>query len=403
MMQNTVSKISFVGDIMCEKPFLKAAKRKGQYNFDGFLAPCKELFSKSDWVIGNLETPCDPESLPTKDMFIFNAPKAFLHEIRESGIHFLTTASNHCLDRGLSGLKNTVDVLDEFGIEHTGTFKNSEEERYRIIEMKDGTRIAILSYTYGTNFMDNNVRINEEDYYTINYLTPLFEGRNKAYDSMSYSLRAKVTRMIPRGLRIHVNKMLGRAPKLSFVDKIQNGDVDEKHQSEIARVTEKAKEVADLVIVCPHFGGQFNVQPGTYVNTFADFFDKQGADLLVGNHPHVVQCYEKKDAGMHALYSLGNVSMSLSTPYVDLRELPDCSIMLHAYIQDKKIAKLSFSILVEVEEKGFIAVHPLYNLYNESSERQKKELQDKCRIIFNRVLNKNEENVPIQEEYVIVV
>lgn len=403
MMQNTVSKISFVGDIMCEKPFLKAAKRKGQFNFDGFLVPCRGLFLQSEWVIGNLETPCDSSSLPTKDMFVFNAPESFLREIKDNGIGFVTTASNHCLDRGLSGLKSTLDVLDVLGIEHTGTFKNNEEERYKVIEMKDGTSVAIVSYTYGTNFMDNNVRIEEADYYAINYLTPLFEGRNKAYDGMSYSLRARVTRKIPRGLRVYVNKLLGRAPKLSFVDKIQNGDVDEKHQSEIASVIERAKEAADLVVVCPHFGGQFNVQHGSYVNTFADFFDNQGADLLVGNHPHVVQGYEKKATGMHTVYSLGNVSMSLATPYVDLSDLPDCSIMLHAYLQDKKIVKLSFSILIEIEEKGFITVHPLYDLYNESSEMQKKELQDKCRTIFNRVLNKSEKAVPIQEEYVIEI
>lgn len=395
------SKVSFLGDIMCERPFLKAARKKKEYDFSGFLAPCMELFQESDLVVGNLETPCDPDSPLTKDMFVFNAPIAFVREIKESGIGFVTTASNHCLDRELSGLKSTIHSLDKLGIKHTGTFCNEKDDRFGVVKLPNGSRLAIISYTYGTNYMDNHVMIDPKDYYTINHLTPLFEGRNKAYDGMSYSVRARVTRAIPRGLRIKVNSLLGRSSNISFVDRLQDGDLGEKEQNSITQTLLAAKQSADIVIVCPHFGGQFNVKPGTYVETFVRLFDSAGADMIVGNHPHVVQRIESTNSGMKVAYSLGNVSISLSTPYVVLKDLPDCSVMLHVYISDNKIVKLSFSILIETEQKGFITVYPLYKLYEESDAKGKEALRKKNLTIYNRFLGLNESEISVMKEYPI--
>ena len=53
--------------------------------------------------------------------------------------------------------------------------------------------------------------------------------------------------------------------------------------------------------------------------------------------------------------------------------------MLHAYISNAKIEKMSFSILMEQEEKGFITLHPLYDLYQSSTGEQKTLLEKKNR------------------------
>lgn len=396
-------RISFLGDIMCEKPFLKAARRGASYDFSGFLKPCQELFGNSNYIIGNIETPCDPLSDLTKDMFVFNAPKEFLKALKDSGIDFVTTATNHCLDRGMSGLKNSIKLLDDIGIGHTGTFASPSEKKYYVTKFSDGTKIAILSFTYGTNYMDNKVRIPENEFYAINYLTPLYSGRNRAYDEMSYTLRARATRMIPRGIRIWINSIMGRSSNLSFIDKLQDGDVSDARLNEIKEMIQMAKFESDLVFVCPHFGGQFNTRAGSYVKTYTEFFQDNSIDIMVGNHPHVAQNIERTKKGMIAAYSLGNLSMSLSTPYVIKENLPDYSIMLHVDIDNKKIVKMSFSILVEREKKGFITVYPLKTLYEESRQCEKTDLKKNCKIIYNRFLGKNEEVVPILDEYPIEV
>lgn len=396
------SKISFLGDIMCEKPFLRAAHTKKGYDFSMFLAPCKELFRNSELVIGNLETPCDPYSSPTKDMFIFNAPKEFVEALKDNGITCLTTASNHCLDRGLCGLRNTIKVLDDLGFHHTGTFLAIDEDRFLSIRLSNGTVVSILSYTYGSNYLDNKTKIEDKDLYAINHLTPLYAGRNTVNKNADDSLRARVTRLIPRSLRIRINNVLGRKSNLSYEDCLQDGDVDEENQRRIKESITAAEAVTDITIVCPHFGGQFNINPGSYVNTFVDFFDQIGVSLVLGNHPHIVQRYEIRQSGMRVAYSLGNVSMSLSTPYVIKDDLPECSIMFHVYIDNGIITKTSFSILIEKETKsGYITVHPLFDLFENSSGNERDMLGEKCRVVYNRFMNTNQENIPIQKEYII--
>ena len=402
MRKDDCVKISFIGDLMCEKPFLKASKAGKKYDFSGFLAPCRDLFRESSLVIGNLETPCDPGKAFTKDLFVFNAPPEFVRSIGEAGVGFLTTATNHCLDKGLDGLRQTIRTLDSLGIAHTGTFENPDDKRYAVSVLPDGTRVAVLSYTYGTNYMDNRVRIPDESFFAVNHLTPLYSGRNKVYESMNQSLRARLTRLIPRDLRIYMNAKFGRTVDASFVDAVQEGDVVKEKTEEIAKAISEARKEADLVVVCPHMGGQFRREHGTYVEAFMELFAGCGADLVVGNHPHVVQEIKEFPGGMKAAYCLGNVSMSLHTPYIRRENLPEYSIMLHAYLSGHAIASLTFSILLETESAdGKITVHPAADLYRSSGEEERARIAENLRTVYNTFLGCERPEVPVEKEYEI--
>ena len=284
---------------------------------------------------------------------------------------------------------------------HTGTFLREDDDKFARLKLSDGTVLSILSYTYGTNYMDNKVLIEESDHYTVNHLTPLYSGRNKAYEGMNNSVRAKITRLIPRDFRIRVNTMMGRSSNLAFTDRLQDGDLLEEKQKEIADNIRIAKKSSDITIICSHFGGQFNLQPGAYVDAFVDLFERSGANAVIGNHPHVVQRFEERASGMMVAYSLGNVSMSLSTPYVIKKDFPECSIMLHFYIENGEIVKTTFSILVEIENNGFITVHPLYDLYEKSDREGQEKLFNKCRIIYNRFTNRPDGDIQVLPEYLI--
>lgn len=71
-----------------------------------------------------------------------------------------------------------------------------------------------------------------------------------------------------------------------------------------------AKEMADFVIVCPHWGTEYTFVPSDTQKTFAKQMTEAGADLIIGTHPHVIQPVEwvRADNGKEALcfYSLGN-------------------------------------------------------------------------------------------------
>ena len=112
----STAKITIIGDIMCEPRLLKASKSKGHYNFDGVFQNVKDLFKESDYVIGNLETPlAGKEKGYTNGLFSFNTPDEFADAVKASGIDLVTTANNHCFDRGIDGMIRTLEVLEKKG------------------------------------------------------------------------------------------------------------------------------------------------------------------------------------------------------------------------------------------------------------------------------------------------
>ena len=167
------TKITFLGDIMCEPLVLKASRNGKEYDFDRIFENVRDLLNESDVVIGNLETPLAGESAGyTSSLLSFNAPDEFADSVKKAGISVVTTANNHCLDRGIEGLIRTTKVLKNKGILCTGTYEsNSKREEAVYIKINDIT-FGILSYTYGTNFSSNHIMLNEKQQKLVNLLRP---------------------------------------------------------------------------------------------------------------------------------------------------------------------------------------------------------------------------------------
>ena len=107
-------KITFLGDIMCEGPLLKAAhKEDGTYDFSECFQGICGLLTEADYVIGNLETPLSGEEAgytKTEDLYSFNTPIEFAEAVKEMGMDLVLTANNHCCDRGIEGLIKTLET-----------------------------------------------------------------------------------------------------------------------------------------------------------------------------------------------------------------------------------------------------------------------------------------------------
>ena len=57
----------------------------------------------------------------------FNSPEELAYGLADMGIDVLSTAGNHSLDTGFSGLTSTLDFLDDAKIAHIGTARSKEE------------------------------------------------------------------------------------------------------------------------------------------------------------------------------------------------------------------------------------------------------------------------------------
>lgn len=409
--KNGAIKISFIGDIMCEKPLLKSSFIKnGEYDFNEIFSSIKHIFENSDYVVGNLETVCAGKDMGyTNHIYNFNTPESFIKAIKNSGIDLVTTATNHCLDRGVEGLKNNLTVLQKYGLDSIGTYATPKEKEKLFYKDFNGIKVAFLNYTYGTNVHINEVILREDELFHVNLLKSQDEEiqrleRKKNSKGLKNKIARKVFNFITLEQWVKLKKNLGLTYNRAYQDNDLEG-IDERYLKQIKLDIKKAKYNADFVVVCMHSGGQFNVKPGEFSQYMMNFMSENGVDVVVGNHPHVVQKYEQFSSGMLGTYSLGNFSISPSSVYLLHEDLPEYSIMLHLYLnqENRSIKKATFSILKITEnEKGSLKVFSINELIqNVKTENEKEEIISNAKIIYNRFLNKNINDITIQEEYII--
>ena len=87
--------------------------------------------------------------------------------------------------------------------------------------------------------------------------------------------------------------------------------VSRMNRPEIARQMKRARDLADFVIVLPHWGEEYVLRHNRTQQEWAEWLVEQGADAIIGAHPHVVQdtTFIK---GVPVIYSLGNAVSNMS-------------------------------------------------------------------------------------------
>ncbi|MBX2894605.1 MAG: CapA family protein [Cyclobacteriaceae bacterium] len=236
----------FVGDIMQHDSNIAAAYDpvSKRYDYSTCFEYVAPIIRTADLAIGNLELTL--AGSPYKGYPQFSAPDALAIELKRIGFDVLVTANNHSVDRRKKGVERTIRVLDSLGILHTGTFVDStaRASTYPLIIEKKGFRLSLLNYTYGTN-----------------------------------------------GIPVT------RPNIVNLIDTVQL-----KLDMAQAR-TQKT----DAIIVFMHWGDEYQPLPNSTQKKLAKILFREGARLVIGAHPHVVQPMEwNKERDQLIVYSLGN-------------------------------------------------------------------------------------------------
>ena len=148
-----MKKITFLGDIMCEPPVLRGAKKSdGSYDFSYTFDHVRELIREADYCVSNLETPLAGEAATYTgdDFYRFNAPDSYAEAVKAAGVDLISTVNNHTYDRGYEGMYRTLDVLDQIGLDHTGTFRQGQRQEAFYFDIGD-TKVAVIAYPTGIN------------------------------------------------------------------------------------------------------------------------------------------------------------------------------------------------------------------------------------------------------------
>ncbi|MDC2981892.1 CapA family protein [Bacteroidota bacterium] len=294
----------FLGDIMGHGPQIKSAWNDSlkKYDYNKVFQPVEDIISSVDFAIANLEvTLAGP---PFDGYPQFSSPDELAEACKNNGIDVLVTANNHSCDRGSMGIVRTNRVLDSLEILHTGTFSNQQnrDSLNLLVLEKEGIRIGLLNYTYGTN-----------------------------------------------GIPFH-------AP--TYVNLLDSSLI--KKDLKFARTKN-----LDKLIVFVHWGAEYQDQPNLYQKNFNQFFKRQGVDIVIGSHPHVVQpmhYIKNNDKEFLTVYSLGNFVSNQRDFRKDGGVMFRCSIVKRdkASISDKEYI-LTWVNKFYKNEKWYYEVLPCSN------------------------------------------
>jgi poly-gamma-glutamate synthesis protein (capsule biosynthesis protein) len=281
----------FAGDAMQHQSQIDHAFRDGRYDYSSYFQYLKEEITSADLAIVNLEVTLAGK--PYKGYPQFSAPDEYAWALKEAGFDIFLNANNHIVDRGNAGVLRTLSTLDSRAILHTGVFKNAmeKEQNYPLIVEKKGICFAFLNYTYATNGFYASPPV------IVNYI----------------------------------------------------------RKDSIRKDIQKAKRLgADVIIAHMHWGVEYKMIQNKAQEDLAKFMIREGVDLIIGAHPHVIQPSKVVTDSLGNIdqvivYSLGNLISGMIAPNTDGGQL--LKVTLRRSLDKVRIQSAEYALIYRHKEK----------------------------------------------------
>ena len=260
--EDTLS-IMIMGDIMMHENQIQSARKDGTYDFRSYFSLISNRIQDADIAIANMEFTLAGE--PYSGYPCFSAPDEYAHYLADCGFDIFLAANNHIFDKGTEGAERTLmkyrELVETKGIRFTGIAGNKEEldENTPLFIKKKGLRVALVNATYGTN--------------------------------------------------------MGLPDKWPQTVRLSSEETVSMALSEA--------EGADITIALPHWGTEYVLTHSKAQEAKAVWLAENGADIIVGAHPHVIQDFQIMktcdDRDVPVAYSLGNAVSNMSATNTQLR------------------------------------------------------------------------------------
>lgn len=242
--------IAMIGDVLLHEKVSDSGRMEdGSYRYDHLFKNVQDEIEGADIALVNQEVILGGRELGLSGYPCFNGAFEVGDSLASAGFDVILHATNHALDKKESGLRSCLNFWRQShpDLAILGIYDSASARDTIYIREENGIKIAILNYTYGTN----GIPLPADMPYAVNLLE---ENRVRA---------------------------------------------------DIAR----AKEAADFVIVTPHWGTEYVLEPDAYQKKWTQIFYECGVDLVIGTHPHVIEPVEMitgENGNMLVYYSLGN-------------------------------------------------------------------------------------------------
>lgn len=201
------------------------------------------ILQSAPFTIGNLEAPFAKSGERFDKTFTFKIDPQYADGLVDAGFDVLNLANNHIMDFGSTALKSTLNTLDSLQLSHCGAGMNLDEARSPVIVTRNKTSIGFIgcSLTFPEEF---------------------WAGANRAGTFYPYEQQ--------------------------LIEQIKRSEL-----------------LADYTVVSFHWGQELRNTPKDYQLYFAHLCIDNGADIVLGHHPHILQGIELYKQKL-IIYSLGN-------------------------------------------------------------------------------------------------
>jgi len=274
--KNTVSFYALGDNLIHQQIFEYAQTDDQAYDFKPIYHLLSEQIANADLAFINQESIIGGDALGFSGYPAFNTPSDMTENLVDLGFDIVNGSNNHTLDKGTTGVQNTLNYWEPYSenVLFTGVFASQEDRDTIQIVEKNGLKFAVLAYTYGTNGLV------PDESYQLNYFDPDLITQDVA----------------------------------------------------------RAQELSDFVIVSAHWGDEHAFEPNQMQYDYAQLFADLDVDVVVGNHSHTIQPIEWVTGadGNETLiiYSLGNALAST----ISDRNLLGGSIQFDFVAEDEELS-----------------------------------------------------------------
>ncbi|MGE5417711.1 MAG: CapA family protein [Acidobacteriota bacterium] len=289
--------LTAVGDVMLARHVGYLIK---QYGVDYPFQQIGGLLQKSDITFGNLESPLSDrgQAMPGKGI-CFRAQPQMANVLANYGFNIMSVANNHALDYDAPAFLDTIKLLNAQNVSTVGGGNNIMEARKPVIIEKNNLKVGFLAYTV---FADT--------VFSYKYRRPF---------------RATETES-------------GVAPLI---------------REAILEDVYSLDPTVDVTVVSLHWGVEYSKVPEESQQQLARELIDNGADLIIGHHPHIIQGFERYKKGL-IVYSLGNFIFDQNIyKYTQQGLMLDATLKPHE-VQNIKITpvyiKLSQPVVMQGQE-----------------------------------------------------
>ena len=284
-----------MGDLLLSDRFLELSRTSTYWQpFDD--SALKDLVRQHDLVIASLDCAVsNPPTLINGDRIIVETGTSAIRYLLELHVGLVSTATNHAFDFGLLGYQKTEAALAKCGIAAVGAGKNQQEAAKPMILNINNTRLGVFA-----------------------------------------------------GAAVHTSAVIA--------GEIHSGVNLLDNILKLEATAASLRSLCDAIVFLPHWGTEWYTLPSPSQREIANRLIAAGVDIIIGNHPHVVQMYEYIST-KPVFYALGNTVA------------PEFHHTGAEIVKQLHPNRTSLAVSVEIDANGLTKNVNIYKLYYDHQEK----------------------------------